>query len=48
MIKFNSINVGLAVRQDKLYMLFLDNDSVMNVGNISHKRKRFNETSSKL
>jgi len=47
-IKFNSINVGLAVRQGKLYMLSLDDDSVMNVSNVSNKRKRFNETSSKL
>ena len=47
-IKFNSINVGLAVRQGKLYMLSLDDDSIMNVSNISNKRKRFNETSSKL
>ena len=36
-IKFNSINMGLAVRQGKLYMLSLDNDSIMNVGNVSHK-----------
>jgi hypothetical protein len=48
-IQYNSISVGLAERQGKLYMLSLSDNVVMNVTNVSNKRKRrFNETSSKL
>jgi hypothetical protein len=47
-IQFNNISVGFAERQGKLYMLSLSDNTVMNVTNVSNKRKRFNETSSKL
>jgi hypothetical protein len=50
-LKFNLDDIGLAIRQDKLYMLPLNESSVtMNVYDVSHKRKRstINETSSKL
>ena len=47
-IKFNYIVVGLAPRQEKLYMLSLDDNPVMNVCDKSNKRKRDDETSSKL
>ena len=33
---------------DELYLLSLSNISVMNVSDVNHKRKRSNETSSKL
>ena len=48
-IKFHNISVGLGHLQGDLYLLFLDdNYSVMNVCDAMHKRKRDNETSSKL
>ena len=40
--------VCYAPLHDELYLLSLSNISVMNVSNINHKRKRGNETSSKL
>ena len=42
--------IGLAIQQDKLYMLPLNECSVMNVCDVANKRKRntSNETSSKL
>ena len=48
-IKFHNISVGLGHLQVDLYLLSLgDNYSVMNVCDTMHKRKRDNETSSKL
>jgi hypothetical protein len=47
-IQYNSISVGLAERQGKLYMLSLSDNTVMNVTNVSNKHKRLNETPSKL
>ena len=48
-IQYNNISVGLGYLQGKLYMLSLDKDySVMNVSDVSKKRKRNDETSSKL
>jgi hypothetical protein len=51
-IKFDDVIVGLAPRQDTLYMLSLNNFPVMNVCNVTNKRRRIltsdNETSSKL
>ena len=45
-IKFNYIHFFVAPLVDKLYMI--SPDSVMNVCDKSNKRKRNNETSSKL
>jgi hypothetical protein len=47
-IKFKYIVVGLAFRQEKLYMLSFDDNPVLNVCDNSNKRKRDDETSSKL
>jgi hypothetical protein len=48
-IKYHNINVGLGYLQGKLYILSFDKDySVMNVSDVSNKRKRNDETSSKL
>ena len=49
-IEFNHNNVGLAIRHDKLYMLLLNDSSVMNVcdGTNKHKKSKGDETSSKL
>jgi hypothetical protein len=48
-IKYHDICVGLGHLQGQLYSLSLDNDlSAMNVCDVSNKRKRFDETSSKL
>jgi hypothetical protein len=48
-IKFHNLSVGLGHLQGDLYLLFLDNVySAMNVDDVSHKRKRDDETSSKL
>jgi hypothetical protein len=48
-IKFRNISVGFGHLQGDLYLLSLDNDySMMNVCDATNKRKRDNETSSKL
>ena len=47
-IKFHNISVGLGHLQGDLYLLSLDDYSVMNVNDVTHKRKRDDETSSKL
>ena len=47
-IKFHNISVGLGHLQADLYLLSLDDYSVMNVNDVTHKRKRDDETSSKL
>ena len=50
LLKFDDEIVGLAPRHDKLYLLPLNDSSVMNVCDVTNKRKRSitNETSSKL
>ena len=50
LLKFDDAIVGLAPRHDKLYLLPLNDSSVMNVCDVTNKRKRSitNETSSKL
>jgi hypothetical protein len=51
-IKFDNKVVGLAPRQGMLYMLFLNDFPLMNMCDVTNKRKRNNssdnETSSKL
>jgi hypothetical protein len=59
-IKLNNVDVGLAVRQDKLYMLAIhdnftecvdyvcENANVVSSTNVSKKRKRIDSVSSKL
>jgi hypothetical protein len=51
-IKFNNDIVGLAPRRDMLYMLSINDFPVMNVCDVTSKRRRIltsdNETSSKL
>ena len=48
-IKFHNLSVGLGHLQGDLYLLSLDKVySAMNVDDVSHKRKRDDETSSKL
>jgi hypothetical protein len=51
-IKFNDVIVGLALRRGMLYMLSLNDFPVMNVCNVTSKRRRIstsdNETSLKL
>jgi hypothetical protein len=51
-IKFNDVIIGLALRRGMLYMLSLNNFPVMNVRDVTNKRRRIstsdNETSSKL
>ena len=47
-IKLHNISVGLGHLQGDLYLLSLDDYSVMNVNDVTHKRKRDDETSSKL
>jgi hypothetical protein len=51
-IKFDDVIVGFALRQDMLYMLSLNDFSMMNVCDVTSKRRRIstsdNETSLKL
>jgi hypothetical protein len=51
-IKFNNVIVGLALRQCMLYMLSLNDFPMMNMCDVTSKRRRIsprdNETSSKL
>jgi hypothetical protein len=51
-IKFDDVVVGLSPRRGVLYMLSLNDFPVMNVCDVTNKRRRFsacdNETSSKL
>ena len=48
-IKFHNLSVGLVHLHGDLYLLSLYNVcSAMNVDDVSHKRKRDDETSSKL
>ena len=48
--KFYNYIVGLALLRDMLYLLYLNDVSVINynVSNVNHKYKKKNETSSKL
>ena len=47
-IKFHNISVGLGHLQGDLYLLSLDDYSMMNVNDVMHKRKCDDETSLKL
>ena len=49
-IELNDNNVGLAIRHDKLYMLLLNDSSVMNVcdGTNKYKKSKGDETSLKM